>query len=286
MSDKEESFSNKIIDATRDSLAYTVAENRVNELLDKIKYTYPKFSGFLKKVCKGALTIFEPVVSLIKNGPDSEDFFSSVGSALGGGIAGAIAGSAFPGVGNVVGFFIGLGSSVAGSIGGEYLGKAVYGRTHNMKGEENTMEKKGEDEEDLSGGGKTGGIEFQIPKEIKGFKKLLFFEKLLNQNIIFKYEYSNLEDILDVANRFLIDTNNKFTSINQIFQTILTEIYGGFIGKGVLPYVSLNFNNKALLYSIMPNYYKKTLVGNILGYLDYFLKGFINGGFFTKLVLK
>ena len=309
MSDKEESFSNKIIDATRDSLAYTVAENRVNELLDKIKYTYRwktskkifspklytsgwkggsrgnikvhKFSGLLKKVWKGALTIFEPVVSLIKNGPDSEDFFSNVGSALGGAIAGAIAGSAFPGVGNVAGFFIGLGSSIAGSIGGEYLGKAVYGRTHNMKGEENTMEKKGEDE-DLSGGGKTGGIEFQIPKEIKGFKKLLFFEKLLNQNIIFKYEYSNLEDILDVANRFLIDKNNKFTSINQIFQTILTEIYGGFIGKGVLPYVSLNFNNKALLYSIMPNYYKKTLVGNILGYLDYFLKGFVNGGFFKE----
>ena len=32
----------------------------------------------------------------------------------------------------------------------------------------------------------------------------------------------------------------------------------------------------------MPNYYKKTLVGNILGYLDYFLKGFVNGGFFKE----
>ena len=37
-----------------------------------------------------------------------------------------------------------------------------------------------------------------------------------------------------------------------------------------------------MLYSITPNYYKKTLVGNILGYLDYFLKGFVNGGFFKE----
>ena len=32
----------------------------------------------------------------------------------------------------------------------------------------------------------------------------------------------------------------------------------------------------------MPKYYKKTLIGNILGYLDYFLKGFVNGGFFKE----
>ena len=38
-----------------------------------------------------------------------------------------------------------------------------------------------------------------------------------------------------------IDFNNiKFNSIEQVFQTILTKIYGGFIGEGILPYVSLN----------------------------------------------
>ena len=45
-------------------------------------------------------------------------------------------------------------------------------------------------------------MEFEIPKEIKGFKKLLFFNKLQNQNIIFKNEFSNINEILDVANRF------------------------------------------------------------------------------------
>ncbi len=43
----------------------------------------------------------------------------------------------------------------------------------------------------------------------------------------------------------------------MIFQIILTEIYGGFIREGILPYISLNFNNNTLLYNIMSNYYKK-----------------------------
>ena len=181
-------------------------------------------------------------------------------------------GSFCPGIGNIAGFIIGAGAATIGAIGGEYIGENLYDRVSNLKDGGNN---------DLTGGGKTGGVEFEIPKEIKGFKQLLFFNKLHNQNIIFKNEFSNINEILDVANRFTIN-NIQFNSIEQVFQTILTEIYGGFIGEGILPYVSLNFNNKALLYSIMPNYYKKTLVGNILGYLDYFLKGFVNGGFFKE----
>ena len=53
-----------------------------------------------------------------------------------------------------------------------------------------------------TGNGKTGGIEFEIPREIKGFKDLLYFEKLSNQKIIFNISNSNINEILDVANRF------------------------------------------------------------------------------------
>ena len=128
--------------------------------------------------------------------------------------------------------------------------------------------------------GKTGGIEFEIPKPIKNFSKTLFFQK--NHYIIINSFHSNKEEILNVSNRFINQGNFKFTSVNQVFQTILTEIYAGFKGEGVLPYVSLNFNKNSLLYSIMPKYYKKTLTGNIIGFLDYFLKGFVNGGFFNE----
>ena len=211
------------------------------------KITTHLLGGVLKKVFHGVMSILSPVKSLIKNGINSEEFFGSVGSALTSAAAGAAAGSIFPGLGTVGGFVVGLCASVFGDIGGEYLGKYIYGRTHNIKGEEKAEETNNKSSKELSGKGKTGGIEFEIPDEIKGFKHLLFFGKLTNQNIIFNCNFSEIEEILNVGNRFLIDKNNNFTSINQLFQTILTEIYGGFIGQGVLPYVSLNFNNKSLL---------------------------------------
>lgn len=36
----------------------------------------------------------------------------------------------------------------------------------------------------------------------------------------------------------------------------------------------------------MDPYYKNTLIGNLLAYLDYFLKGFVNGGFFNIDFIK
>ena len=249
-----------------------------------------KISSLGKGILKNVLNFGETAYNLFKHGVKSKEFVGSLGSSIGsilaGGGAGMALGSFCPGIGNVAGFIIGAGASALGSIGGEYASNALYDRVSNLKNggnkdKNNNNTPKG-DNKDLTGGGKTGGIEFEIPKGIKGFNQLLFFNKLENQNIIFKSQFSNIKEILDVANRFIIDQNKKFNSVHQIFQTLLSEIYGGFIGEGVLPYVSLNFNNKALLYSIMPNYYKKTLVGNILGYLDYFLKGFVNGGFFKE----
>ena len=220
-----------------------------------------------------------------KNSFQSKEFYGAVGSVAGswasaeaGAILGAKVGSLFsPGVGTIIGAVLGgVSGLIGGSKVGNWIGEKIFKRVDKLKNEEDSVNDK-----NLSGEGKTGGIEFEIPKEIKNFKNLIFFN-IDSQNIIFNVKLSNLNEVLDVANRFLNLKNEKFTSINQVFQTILTEIYGGFIGEGILPYVSLNFNNNGLLYSIMPNYYKKTLTGNILGYLDYFLKGFVNGGFFKE----
>ena len=216
-----------------------------------------------KKIFGYGLDFYQTVKSFVKDGPNSKNFYGTFFSALGsigtGAATGAALGSFCPGVGNVAGFFIGAGVSAIGSIGGKFLGESLYDRTHSLSDEnsQNLLPQKNNNNDNLSGGGDTGGIEFQIPKEIDNFKKLLYFNNLSNQKIVFKNEFSNLKDILDVANRFIIDKNNKFTSVNQVFQTILSELYGGFIGQGILPYVSLNFNNNGILYSIMPNYYKK-----------------------------
>ena len=292
ISELEKQSGNKILDKVKATYRIGTAKKPISPKIYKSgwkggsrgKIKTFKVSNLGKKLLGKIIDWKDPVVSLVKDGINSEEFFGSLGSTLGslgvGAATSAALGTFFPGIGHIAGFCIGVGASALGSLGGEYLGKWAYNRTNNLD-EENEGEYQ-EYNDDLSGGGETGGIEFEIPHEIDGFKKLLFFGKLYNQNIIFKNEFSNISEILDVANRFLINKNQKFTSINQVFQTIMTEIYGGYIGEGVLPYVSLNFNNKALLYSIMPNYYKKTLVGNILGYLDYFLKGCVNGGFFKE----
>ena len=185
---------------------------------------------------------------------------------------------------------VALGSFLGDIIGGKLFDKLKSNRTSRFEYDEDPngklylvrREDDDDNHDDFTGGGNTGGVEFQIPKEISNFKELLYFENLFYQNILFDNEFGTTKDILEVANRFVINKIYKFYSVNQVFQTILTEIYGGFLGLGILPFVSLNFNSESLLYSIMPDYYKQTLVGNILGYLDYFLKGFVNGGFFKE----
>lgn len=52
--------------------------------------------------------------------------------------------------------------------------------------------------------------------------------------------------------------------------------------KKTFPSISLNFNKDVLLYSIMDEYYKNTLTGNILTFIDYYLKCYVNGGFFKE----
>ena len=45
-----------------------------------------------------------------------------------------------------------------------------------------------------------------------------------------------------------------------------------FCLKNLSPSISLNFNKDTSLYSLMDEYYKNTLTGNILTLIDYYLK--------------
>jgi len=71
-------------------------------------------------------------------------------------------------------------------------------------------------------------------------------------------------------------------NLDEVFDTILKEIAYGFLNQKELPEISLNFNKDKLLYSIMDEFYKNTLTGNILTFLDYYLKCYVNGGFFKE----
>ena len=128
----------------------------------------------------------------------------------------------------------------------------------------------------------SGGVEFILPKKIPEFEKKFCFTNI--HYIAFEFESIkndfNPEMIIDFLNKnFLLI---KINGLDEVFDTILKEIAYGFLNKKVLPEISLNFNKDKLLYSIMDDFYRNTLTGNILTFLDYYLKCYVNGGFFKE----
>ena len=64
-------------------------------------------------------------------------------------------------------------------------------------------------------------------------------------------------------------------------EQICTELYNGIYNHGTFPFFSLHFNDQAVLYPVIHPVYQNTLVGKVIGLLDYHMKGFLNGGTFT-----
>ena len=128
---------------------------------------------------------------------------------------------------------------------------------------------------------RSGGVEFHLPKQINNFRSFFSFNKC--HYTAFEYEGDlNIRDIIDLVNTKFLINNIKVNSLDEIYDTILEEIAYGFLCRKDLPSISLNFNKDGLLYSIMNNYYKNTLTGNILTFLDYYLKSYANGAFFKE----
>jgi hypothetical protein len=63
---------------------------------------------------------------------------------------------------------------------------------------------------------------------------------------------------------------------------IVNELIEGILVHEALPYISLHFDENSILYSVMNPFYEETIVGHVIGFLDYFLRGFVNGGFFSE----
>ena len=89
------------------------------------------------------------------------------------------------------------------------------------------------------------------------------------------------KEIIDIVKRIILP-GIKLDSIEQIWSTILYELSSGFLVEKKSPKINLSYNNEELLYSEMYDYYKNTLIGHILLFLDYFMKGFLHGGFFDE----
>ena len=130
---------------------------------------------------------------------------------------------------------------------------------------------------------KTGGVEFIFPKIIPTFTKQFCFSNI--HYICFKFHNNNKDiqnQVLKLINEKFLINNIKINSMDQLFSTILNELAIGYLLYKKLPYISLNFNNDKVIYSIQNDYYKHTLIGNIIAFLDFYLKCYVNGGFFKE----
>lgn len=68
---------------------------------------------------------------------------------------------------------------------------------------------------------------------------------------------------------------------NAQLSQILREVASG-IYNGAVPWFSLHFSAKGDLYPVIHPLYANTLVGRVIGMLDYFMKGYLNGGVFQE----
>ena len=204
-------------------------------------------------------------------------FVSAKWATIGAKIGGAIGTFFCPGAGTAVGAFIGGAiGAFAGQVFGGKIGELAWNGYGNLL---NSGVRK------LAGVAKSftsGGVEFILPKKIPEFEKKFCFTNI--HYIAFEFESIkndfNPEMIIDFLNKnFLLI---KINGLDKVFDTILKEIAYGFLNKKVLPEISLNFNKDKLLYSIMDDFYRNTLTGNILTFLDYYLKCYVNGGFFKE----
>ncbi|MGB7128254.1 MAG: hypothetical protein WBD50_04085, partial [Candidatus Rhabdochlamydia sp.] len=78
----------------------------------------------------------------------------------------------------------------------------------------------------------------------------------------------------------LIDGQIPFSQ--EQLRQILRELAIGIYMHGAVPFFSLHFNQNAELFSVMDPAYQNTMVGRVIGMLDYFMKGYLNGGVFQE----
>ena len=119
--------------------------------------------------------------------------------------------------------------------------------------------------------GVIGGVATKVG-ELKGFKDSVSFS-LHSENI------------------FVVKVTDNCGVCHQPFSSgelkqILRELAIGIYLHDTYPFFSLHFNEDSCLYPVIHPAYQNTLVGEVIGFLDYFMKGFLNGGVYDKSFLQ
>lgn len=79
-----------------------------------------------------------------------------------------------------------------------------------------------------------------------------------------------------------LSETKEFPFSNEELRLILRELAQGIYVHGTIPFFSLHFNQDADLFPVIHPAYSGTLVGRVIGMLDYIMKGYLNGGVFDE----
>lgn len=80
--------------------------------------------------------------------------------------------------------------------------------------------------------------------------------------------------------------DNSLPFQSSELKQILRELANGIFLHNTYPFFSLHFNNDGNLYPVIHPSYQNTLVGKVIGFLDYFMKCYLNGSFFDERFLE
>ncbi len=81
---------------------------------------------------------------------------------------------------------------------------------------------------------------------------------------------------------FALQTQDKKNPCTNLqLQQLLRELHQAIFIDETNPFFSLHFNNSSYMYPVMHPVFHNTLTGEIIATLDYWMKGFLNGGTFS-----
>ena len=93
----------------------------------------------------------------------------------------------------------------------------------------------------------------------------------------------SLAEVADSEHLFFLQTtDNQLPFQKNVLQQIIRELAVAIFVHNKRPWFSLHFNKEGHLYPVIPPEYERTMVGRVMGMLDYMMKGYLNGGIFSE----
>ena len=227
----------------------------------KISRSFDTLKGYYEDGCAGALK------NLAKAGVNGAVYNMVRAAALeivGGASSIALLSAATnPLAGAAVLVGVGVSAFTATCYADEYIIKPVADFTQKLIGS------------GLEGGGGPGGVEIRHVA-LLGFRSDPFTIMTKSLHVFYPVDV-NWETLQELMQRLCPGMSAK-----KVPGLILREIMWAMCACKAPVLFSLHFRKDSALYPVMHHAWQKTLTGHVLGFLDYFLKSFINGGTFSE----